>query len=159
MPRAPLPAGRSRCLLALCAGPILLGACADYFTNHPPPGGAVAWQGTSTATTGEPPESMPGTSCGPMRLELFVAGDRVGGRGWPAGAVERGWWRDLKESWWVEGDLYPNGIVLLTLRRQSALPEPMRPTSVWRGRYDDQRLVVAEQPLSCGREAELRPAR
>ena len=155
--------------LPLLAGALFLAGCADMFTV-PVPETQPTLVG---AISSERPR--PGENCEPMRVELFVlqpateprfrsAGEdpvgEVSGRAWfayeePEGSL--GAVLPTFQPWWLEGDLYPNGIAVVTLYRSTLAPSAAnlalgaKPFSVFRGTFTGDRLEVTEMAPFCGR--------
>jgi hypothetical protein len=152
-----------------CLAAVLLAGCADMFTVPIPETGPSLVGEISS----EP--ARPGENCEPMRVEVFVlqpatdpryrgAGeDPVGelsGRAYyahEAAAGGLGHVLPTMQPWWLEGDLYPNGIAVVTLYRSTLIPagpadaQGAKPFSVFMGSFTGERLEVTELAPFCGR--------
>lgn len=131
---------------------LLLAGCADSFVFDPPEPAQLV--GDITVGT-----TQAGLDCGPMRAEVSIEGDRITGRafqdtsasGLPIRAVTG------LQPWWLVGDLYENGVAVVTLFQSTTLPAGppdsvgAKPISVFRGTVVGNRLDAAEQQPSCGR--------
>mgnify|MGYP005861414471 CR=1 FL=1 len=136
----------------LAAAALGLAACADRFVL-PDPAGAPQLVGEISAAT-----ARPGYDCQPMRAELAILDEpavadprglrRIVGRAHPGGPLQ---------PWWLEGELYENGVVAVTLFQSTIIPagpidsSGAKPMSVFRGTLVGTRLDLAEQGPSCGR--------
>jgi hypothetical protein len=131
---------------------VTLSACADRFVL-PDPAGAPQLVGEISAAT-----ARPGYDCMPMRAELAILDEpavtdprglrRIVGRAHPGAPLQ---------PWWLEGELYENGVAAVTLFQSTINPSgPVdspgaKPMSVFRGTLVGTRLDLAEQGPSCAR--------
>jgi hypothetical protein len=151
-------AARCFTLPAVGAAALILAACADTFTVEAPQPPQLV--GEITAAT-----SAPGLECGPLRAEVSLIGDRITGRAFKgrdaSGPFDRAIGR--LEPWWIEGDVYENGVAVITLFQSTIVPVgPVdsvgaKPFSVFRGTLVGTRLDALEQPPFCGRRLVAEP--
>jgi hypothetical protein len=132
---------RWRSVLALGISALLLGGCAEAFTHHQP-ADAPVWNGTIAG--------MDKPQCGGFKVVIWRHGDEFRGRAYPTSATGSDLSNNLS-AWYVDGMLFENGVVALSLYERTVLPAAQWPSTDWRGVLVGQTVTLAEQPPSCGR--------
>jgi hypothetical protein len=148
---------------------VTLGGCADYFVVERPTQGPTLEGAISRA------QASPGWTCDEMKVDVSVGYNpvttrypgggqtpvgRLAGRAYLSGSAGDPLSDAIlgMQGWYLEGDLYENGVALVTLTQATILPSGptdsvgAKPFSVFRGTLIDNRLEMAELLPSCGRQ-------
>ncbi len=132
---------RRRCAAALGVCALLLTGCAEMFT-HRQPADVPVWTGTIAG--------LDKTNCGGFRVDVWRRGEEFRGRAFPTGDTSGGLSGSLS-AWYVDGVIFENGVIDLSLFQRTAYPVGIWPNTTWRGRLEGDTITLDEQPPSCGR--------
>jgi hypothetical protein len=140
MPELASAASTWRSALALGTSAVLLGGCAALVTHHQP-ADAPVWSGTIAG--------LDKPDCGGFTVDLWRRGDEFRGRAYPT--TPPGKLAGALSGWFVDGVIFENGAIDLSLYQRTGYPVGRWPDTTWRGVLEGDHITLAEQPPSCGR--------